>query len=263
MSFYPKKRLGQNFLIDKNTRHKIIENCELKKDDYILEIGAGRGELTKELANKVKKVIAVEFDRDLYEILKENLRNFKNIELICTNILKLKIKELSFKKRIKVIGNLPFYLTTPIIIHLVEQRRLVDKIFITVQKEVARRFIAQPQNKDYSSFSCFLQYYTKPSILFFIKKGNFWPVPTVDCAFISLVFYKKPPVKLKDEKLFFKIIRKGFGNRRKMLKNNLGDIFDKEKLLSAFNLLNLNPNVRAEDLSLEKFATLANQLKQL
>jgi 16S rRNA (adenine1518-N6/adenine1519-N6)-dimethyltransferase len=253
---YYKKKLSQNFLIDKNIVKKIIESCELKKADSILEIGAGRGELTVDLAKRVKRVIAVELDRRLCEILKERLKDLDNVEIVCEDILRYKIP----KGKLKVVSNLPYAIATPIIEYLIENRSKISKIFISLQKELAYRLIATPGNKDYGSLSLFVQYYTEPKILFPIKRRSFWPPPKVDSVFLRLNLRKGYFPFVKDESLLFKIIRKVFSARRKMLRNSLEYLFPKDRIACIFEELRLNPFIRPEELSLEDFCRIANLL---
>ncbi len=239
----PKKSLGQNFLVDKNIQEKIITVCRVTKKDIVLEIGSGRGEITGHLIRKAKKVIAVELDKNLCGILKSRFASCANFELLSNDILKL---SLSKYKHLKVIANIPYYISSPIITHLIKYRGSIKTIFLTIQKEVGLRLIAGPGSKDYSSFSCFIQYYTEPKIHFLIKNASFWPKPKVDSCFIELAIRAKPPVKISDEDMFFKVIRTAFNQRRKQLKNSLAGLLPENKLSQA----------RAEDLSLSDFARL-------
>lgn len=260
MHIKPKKRLGQNFLIDKNIQKKIIESCEFSQSDIVLEIGAGRGEMTSLIAEKVAFVYALEIDVDLCKILKHNLANLKNVEIINQNILKFDFKNYfrKIKKRIKVAGNIPYYITTPIIERLLEYKDKIEVIFIAVQKEFASRLISGPDRKEYGSLSCFLQYYTKPQIMFFISKNCFRPVPKVDSCFLKLSIRRTPPVKIKDEKLFFNLIRTSFNQRRKTLRNSLKDIIPKQqKLEMFFEKYAIDRNIRPENLALSDFAHLS------
>ena len=260
MHFKPKKSLGQNFLIDKNIQRKIIVACELKPCDIVLEIGGGRGELSRLIADNVDKVYCLEIDKYLCKILKNGLTGYTNIKIINQDILKFNFKKhfKNSKNKIKVIGNIPFYITTPIIEHLLKYREKINIIFITVQKEFARRITSVAGPKDYGSFSCFAQYYTKAKILFLIKKGCFRPQPNVDSSLVRLEIRKVPPVKINDERLFFKIIRAAFNKRRKTLRNSLKGIVSTERLEVFFNKYNIDTNIRPERLCLEDFAKLTN-----
>lgn len=253
-----KKRLSQSFLIDKNIVKKIIESCELKKKDSVLEIGAGRGELTIDLSKEVKKLIAIEIDKRLCEILKMKLKDVDNVKVVCKDILKYRLP----KEKLKIIGNLPYRIATPIIIYLIENRSKISNIFITLQKEFAERIIASPGNKDYGSLSLFVQYYTEPQILFTIKRSCFWPPPKVDSVFLRLNLRERPNFFIKDQDLLFKIIRKAFSQRRKILKNSLIGLFPKERIEEIFRELKLNTFVRPEELSIEDFCRLANLVSE-
>lgn len=258
MHIKPKKNLGQNFLIDKNIQRKIIAACEFKSSDIVLEIGAGRGELTALIATKVKKIYALEIDPYLCEILKDNLKVYSGIEIISQDVLRFNLKRLFAKPkdRIKVIGNIPYYISSPIIEHLFKFKDLIDAIFITVQKEFAKRITAKEGSKDYGSFSCFVQYYTKPKVIFNIKKTCFFPQPKVDSCFLRLDLKRRLALGKEREKLFFKITRSAFNKRRKTLRNSLGSIVSPQKLENFFTKYSIDRNTRPEDLSLEDFANL-------
>jgi len=262
MHIKPKKRLGQNFLFDKNIQRKIISACELKPSDSVLEIGSGRGELTKLIAQHVSEVYAIEIDSYLYEILKDNLKRYTNVKIINQDLLELDFKRYfgKLKNKIKIVGNIPYYITTPIIEYLLKYRNKIEAIFITVQKEFAQRITAKPGSKDYGSFSCFVQYYTKAQRLFFIKKTSFFPMPKVDSALLRLETKEKAVsgIKAKNERLLFKIIRAAFNKRRKTLKNSLAGLIPLQKLEQFFEKYNINSNIRPEELSLEDFVNLAN-----
>lgn len=264
MYFKPKKSLGQNFLIDKNIQRKIIRVCGFNRQDIILEIGAGRGELTQLIAKEVKQVYALEIDRRLSEILKDNLRDYVNAEIICQDILKFDLESLFAEQKLKVIGNIPYYITTPIIEHLLRYRDKIDSIFLTVQKELAERITVGCGSKQYSAFSCFLQYYTLPELLFSIKNNCFKPVPKVDSCFLKLKLREKPAVEVENEVLLFTIIRTAFNQRRKILRNSLKEIIPQDNLENFFAAFKISPNIRPEQLKLQDFADLVNALpKQL
>ncbi len=260
MLIRPKKSLGQNFLIDKNIRKKIISSATFDKLDVVLEIGSGRGEVTQSIASEVKKVYALEMDSRLLGILENNLKGFDNVKIIHQDILKFDFGEF-FKKakfKIKIFGNIPYYITTPIIEYLFKYRHKISAIFLTVQKEFAERAIASPGSKKYGSLSCFIQYYTKPEILFTIKKNSFAPPPKVDSVFLKLEVLETPSVKADDEDKFFKIIRASFNQRRKTLRNSLEGVIEQQKLEIFFKRRRVNPDIRPEDLSLQDFTALAN-----
>ena len=263
MRIQPKKNLGQNFLIDQNIRNKIIGALELKPEDIVLEIGSGKGELTQAVAQRVNKVFGLELDKRLYNFLDSTLACAgKNIEIINSDILKFDIakflKQNKIKGRIKVFGNIPYYISSPIIEHLLKFRDRIDTVFITVQKEFAARVAALPGGKDYGSFTCFTQYYTFPRIIFNISRNCFKPSPKVDSSFLELRIREKPAVYLKDETLFFRIIRGAFNQRRKTLRNSLSSIVSEKALSSFFEKSGLDKGVRPERMSLEDFALLSN-----
>ena len=254
----PKKSLGQNFLVDKNIQRKIIQACAFKASDAVLEIGAGRGELTGLIAEKVAKIYALEIDTRLCEILKANLEGSSNVEMINQDVLKFNLKRYFSEAvaRIKVVGNIPYYITTPIISHLFKFREKIDTVFITVQQEFARRMAAQPGSKDYGSFSCFSQYYTEPKILFPIKKTSFFPSPKVDSCFLRMDIKRRLPLGRKQEDLLFRFIRAAFNKRRKTLRNSLKGVASLQKLGQFFDRYSLDKNIRPEDLSLQHFINL-------
>lgn len=257
----PKKSLGQNFLIDKNIQRKISEAAGFCASDIVLEIGAGRGEITKLIAPLTAKVYAVELDTSLIGILKNNLALSMNVEVLRADILKFDFEEFFKEKavsKIKVVGNIPYYITTPIIERLFEYRDKIKSIYLTVQKEFAQRMIAKPGSKDFGSFSCFVQYYALVRKLFLIKKTSFNPQPKVDSCFLSFYIREKPAVEARDETLFFKIIRAAFNQRRKTLKNSLENVIPRQKLENFFATYGIDANTRPEALSLEDFARLAN-----
>jgi len=259
MRIKPKKSLGQNFLIDGNIRRKIISACAFSSQDIVLEIGSGRGELTRLVAEKVKKIFALEIDSRLIELLKNNLSGCKNSEVIHGDFLKFDLEGFlhKTKTKIKILGNIPYYITTPIIERCLEQKNKIEDIFITVQKEFAERVIAVPGSKKFGSLSCFIQYYTLPEILFTIKKNSFFPVPKVDSSFLRLSILEAPSVTVEDEERFFKIIRAAFNKRRKTLKNSLKGTVPEEKLKQFFKEFKIDPLIRPECLSLQHFAALS------
>ena len=254
----PKKRLGQNFLVDKNIRRKIIEACTLKSSDIVLEIGAGRAEITDLIVNKKSKVIAVELDSNLCTFLKEKFKDSANVEIINQDILKFDFKKKFKKEKIKVIGNIPYYISSPIIEHLFKYRDKISSIYLTVQKEFARRVVAHSGSKDYGSFSCFVRYFSEPKILFHISKTCFYPAPKVDSSFLRLDLRRKLAFSKKQEKLLFKIIRAAFNKRRKTLRNSLEGVVPPKKLEKFFAEYGIDSNTRPEKLSLQDFENLAN-----
>lgn len=262
MRLKPKKGLGQNFLFDKNIQRKLIASYNLRPSDYVLEIGAGYGELTKLIARESAFVYAVEIDPGLCKILKENTKDYSNIEIINADILSFNLGSIfrRAKKKTITVGNIPYYITTPIIERLFGYRQKIKSIYITVQKEFARRIVANPCSKEYGSFSCFVQYYSVPKVRFYIKKGSFSPAPRIDSCLLEMEIRKNPAVKVKNEKLFFKVIRAAFNKRRKTLRNSLDGIIPQQKLARFFEGNNIDSNIRPEDLALADFANLAKSL---
>lgn len=252
----PKKYLGQNFLFDPSILRRIIEAANISNNDTVVEIGPGPGSLTKMLAASAKKVIAIELDYELYEKLKEEMGIFKNIELVHADALKYPYEKL---EPFKVVANIPYYITTPIIFRLIEARKNLKSMTLTIQKEVARRIAAKPNTKDYGVLSIAVQYYGESELKFIIPKGAFRPVPKVDSAVIHIGMLEKPRVIVADEKLFFRIVRTSFAQRRKTLSNSLKSISRdiKEILISA----GIDPTRRAETLSIEEFARLSDNLR--
>ena len=264
--FTPLKRLGENYLIDGNVKNKIMGSAGIDKDDIILEIGPGFGALTVDLASTGAKVFAVEKDRKACEILKEIVNgDLKDLKIFNGDILEFSIEDkISPAKRLKVFGNLPYYITTPILEYLISNRRFITLMLIVVQKEVADRVLAVAGSEDYGSLSCFIQYHCKVSYLHTIKRTSFYPVPEVDSSLLKLEVLNKPSVKVGDERLLFKIIRGAFNQRRKTILNSLSrtEVLDlpKERLLQVLEKNGIDPLSRPEDLSLEAFARLTNTL---
>ena len=257
----PLKRFGQNFLIDKNIIKKIIREVSLTPRDIVLEIGPGRGALTFSLARHARKLIGVEVDRGLCRQLQEDIQKAGNINIVCGDILRFKLRSYAKKAKIKsfkVVANVPYYITTPIFEYLFKHIRLCDEIFVTVQKEFAERMIAKPGTAAYGSLTCFVNYFCAPSILFKIKSGSFWPAPSVDSCFVRLKPHHRVERRsvVKSQDLFFRTVRSAFGQRRKKLYTSLSGILRKDelKLLPAQDLLSL----RAEQLSLTDFIRLSN-----
>lgn len=259
--FRLKKQFGQNFIVDENIINNIISKAELNKDIMVIEIGPGAGSLTYKLATNSKNVLCYEIDTSLEPILKENLKDLDNVDVIFNDFLKSDVKsdleKYKFNK-LYVVANLPYYITTPIITKIIEDEIPVDKIVVMVQKEVGDRFKAQPNSKDYNSLSIYLNYYYEISKLMDISRNIFIPKPNVDS--IIVCFEKRSDkVKVVDEKLFFKLVRDAFKQKRKNLRNNLKE-YDLDKIEKILNELGLNLNVRAEALSIETFAHIANNL---
>jgi 16S rRNA (adenine1518-N6/adenine1519-N6)-dimethyltransferase len=256
MRIKPKKKLGQNFLVDGNIRRKIIAACELKNTDIAVELGAGRGELTGLIAARAEKVFAIEIDSALCEIAGDALKEFPNARIINADILKFDFGIFFKESKVKVIGNIPYYISSPIIERLVKFRDNITEAYISVQKEFARRMAAPSGSKDYGSFSCFVQYYAQTNVIFNIKKNSFFPVPQVDSSFVRLKIRKEPAVYVKDEKLFFKTIRAAFNKRRKTLKNSMEGVVSRDKLERYFMRYAIDPRIRGEELALQDFANI-------
>lgn len=254
------KRLGQNFLIDANVRFKILKLCDFKAGDRVIEIGAGRGEMTALIAKAVSHLSAIELDKNLTRQLNQKFKNEPNISIINADFLKINLNPLIKNRtsKLKIFGNIPYYITTPIIERVIEQRCMIDQALIMCQKEFAQRIIAGAASKHYGSLSCFVQYYTKPEILCSVSKNSFFPIPKVDSCFIRLKILERPLVKCEDEELMFKIIRAGFNQRRKTLRSSLKKIVKKDSLEQFLKEYLENINARPENLSLEQFAALAN-----
>ena len=264
------KRFGQNFLIDAHVLEKIVSAAGITKDDCVLEIGPGIGTMTQYLAESAGQVIAVEIDTNLLPILADTLKEYSNVKVINQDILKVDINELVKEynngRPIKVVANLPYYITTPIIMGLFESNVPIDNITVMVQKEVADRMQVGPGSKDYGALSLAVQYYASPYIVANVPSNCFIPRPNVGSAVIRLTRYQEPPVQVKDPKLMFKLIRASFNQRRKTLQNGLNNSpeisFSKEEITKAIESLGVSPSVRGEALSLEQFAQLANYFAQ-
>lgn len=263
-----RKKFGQNFLIDGHVLNKIIAAAGITKDDFVLEIGPGIGTLTQYLAESAGHVTAVEIDKMLIPILRETLQGYDNVEILHNDILKVDIaalvKEKNNGRPIKVVANLPYYITTPIIMELLEKHVPASGITVMVQKEVAQRMQAGPGSKDYGALSLAVQYYCEPYLAANVPANCFMPRPKVGSAVIHLEVYDKPPVSTADEKLMFRLIRASFNQRRKTLINGLKNAaelsFTKEELGRALASLGLSENVRGESLTLAQFAALADIL---
>ena len=270
-NFAFQKRFGQNFLIDTHVLEKIIASANITKDDFVLEIGPGIGTMTQYLAEAAREVAAVEIDNTLIPILADTLKDWDNVTVINNDVLKVDLRQLAIEKNggrpIKVVANLPYYITTPIIMGLFENKVPIDSITIMVLKEVADRMQVGPGTKDYGALSLAVQYYAKPQIVANVPPNCFMPRPKVGSAVIRLEKYEQPPVQVKDEKLMFRIIRASFNQRRKTLVNGLKNSqelsFTKEEIEKALTGCGLSLNVRGEALTLEQFAELANAFYDL
>jgi len=265
-NFAFQKRFGQNFLIDSHVIEKIIRAADITKDDVVLEIGPGIGTMTQYLAEAAGKVYAVEIDKNLLPVLEETLGDYDNISVINQDILKLDIRELLGEdiSRVKVVANLPYYITTPIIMGLFENHIPAKSITVMVQKEVAMRMQAAPGSKDYGALSLAVQFYASPYIVANVPPNCFMPRPNVGSAVIRLTRWEESPVKVKDETLMFRLIRASFNQRRKTLQNginNAGDLcFTKNQVVNALEKMGLPESVRGETLTLEEFARLSDIL---
>ena len=269
-NFNFQKKFGQNFLIDEHVLDKIIRAAEITKDDYVLEIGPGIGTMTQYLACAAREVTAVEIDRALIPILEDTLKEYDNVSIINEDILKVDIAALAKEKNggrpIKVVANLPYYITTPIIMGLFESHVPLESITVMVQKEVADRMQVGPGTKDYGALSLAVQYYAEPYIVANVPPNCFMPRPAVGSAVIRLTRHQKPPVEVMDEKLMFRLIRASFNQRRKTLANGLknsGELnLSKEVITAAIEKLGKGSSVRGEALHLEEFARLTNIIKE-
>ncbi|MCI8659458.1 MAG: 16S rRNA (adenine(1518)-N(6)/adenine(1519)-N(6))-dimethyltransferase RsmA [Lachnospiraceae bacterium] len=265
-NFVFQKKFGQNFLIDSHVLNKIILAAGITKEDMVVEIGPGIGTMTQYLAEAARHVAAVEIDANLIPILKETLQEYENITLIHDDILKVDICRLAEQynegRPIKVVANLPYYITTPIIMGLFENQVPVDNITVMVQKEVADRMQVGPGSKDYGALSLAVQYYAKPYLVANVPPNCFLPRPKVGSAVIRLTRYATPPVQVKDPALMFRLIRASFNQRRKTLQNGLNNSpelsFTKKQIALAIETLGVPPTVRGETLTLEQFARLAD-----
>ncbi len=259
----PKKSLSQNFLINDRAANRIVDSLDLNENDIVLEIGAGSGALTKHLLNKAKKVVAVEIDRRLCDVLQQKFTSHHNLSIINADILKVNLHDLiSPERSCKVVGNLPYQITSPVLTFLLENRRLINACVLMVQKEVALRLSSRPGNKDWSPLSIAVQLYADVEILFHLKPSSFFPRPGVDSSVIRLKFLPQTKVQVQDEKRFFMVIRAAFGQRRKILLNSLAANLDlpKGQLEVIFNRIGLDPKRRAETLEMDEFARLSSAL---
>ena len=268
-NFNFQKKFGQNFLIDTRVLERIIEASEITKDDCVLEIGPGIGTMTQYLAESAREVIAVEIDKALIPILGDTLKDYSNVTVINDDILKVDINKIVQEKNngqpIKVVANLPYYITTPIIMGLFESHVPLKSITVMVQKEVADRMQVGPGTKDYGALSLAVQYYAKPEVVANVPPNCFIPRPNVGSAVIRLTRYENPPVKAEDEKFMFSLIRASFNQRRKTLINGLtngGIGISKEKIQNVLEEMQLPLTIRGEALTLEQFAQLSNLLKK-
>ena len=270
-NFTFQKKFGQNFLIDTRVLERIIAQAEITKDDMVLEIGPGIGTMTQYLCENAREVVAVEIDNSLIPILEDTLSEYNNVTVINDDILKVDINKLveehNAGKPIKVVANLPYYITTPIIMGLFEKKVNVDSITVIVQKEVADRMKSGPGSKDYGALSLAVQYYSKPEIVANVPPNCFMPRPNVSSAVIRLKLYDEMAVKVENENLLFRLIRASFNQRRKTLVNgikNSGELnYTKEQVVEALAKMGLNENIRGEALTLEQFGELSDILNEM
>ena len=269
--FQFKKKFGQNFLIDPHVLDKIVDAAQITKDDFVLEIGPGIGTLTQYLCENARQVLAVEIDDKLIPILKETLQPYDNVEVLHGDILKQDIQQIADTyndgKPIKVVANLPYYITTPIIMELFESHVPLANVTVMVQKEVADRMKAEPGTKDYGALSLAVQYYAKPYIAAFVPPNCFMPRPNVGSAVIRLDCLARVPVEVHNEKLMFRLIRASFNQRRKTLQNGIANSaelsFTKEQAARAIEQAGFDVRIRGEKLGLEEFTRLADELERM
>ena len=260
--------LGQHFLVDEAIVSRIVEYADLGLKDWVLEIGPGIGTMTQFLCERAREVMAVEIDATLIPILKETLRPYENLTIVNEDILKVDLEKISREKNagkpIKVVANLPYYITTPILMQLFFSRVPMESITVMVQKEVAARMQAGPGSKDYGALSLAVQYFTEPKVMTIVPPESFIPAPKVASAVIRLTFHKEGPVKVENEKFFFAVIRASFNQRRKTLANGLKNSpeipLNREAILSAIQKAGFEENIRGEKLTLEEFARLSSCL---
>lgn len=261
------KGLGQNFIIDENVLTRIIEGSEVTKNDMILEIGPGIGVLTDVLCENASKVVSVEIDKSLIPVLTETVGHHENLKVINSDVLKIDVKALIAEEfgdvKPKLVANLPYYVTTPIIMMFLEERIPISDLVVMIQKEVADRIVAKPSTKAYGALSVVVQYFTEPSVVTRVSRGSFMPMPNVDSTVIRLKVRDVSPVQLEDEATFFLTIKDAFGKRRKTLLNALSSGFlkiSKDQAREALEIAAINENTRGEALDINTFATLANAI---
>ena len=263
-NFHFKKKLGQNFINDDHLLSKIVAAAEVSAEDVVIEIGPGAATLTAALAKKAKQVIAVEIDKDLYPIINERMAEFENFELVCGDAMKVDFDELAAKygvKRYKIVANLPYYITTPIVMRLLEEGFRTERIVIMVQKEVAERFLAKAGTKAYGAITVALNYYGEVTRAFNVPRSMFTPRPEVDSAVVCIKCWQEKPFQAIDEKLWRSLVKAAFSQRRKTLNNALKTLnFPAEVLKAALAEANIDPSRRGETLSVEEFVRLANIL---
>lgn len=267
--FRMNKNLGQNFLVDGNIIDKICEGAEISKNDGIIEIGPGIGTLTQQLSKHASKVVAVELDKKLLPILEETLDGLGNVKVINNDILQVDLEKLIEEEfeglEVKVVANLPYYITTPIIMKLLESKLKIKSISVMIQKEVAKRMVSEPGSKVYGALSVAVQYYSKAEIITEVPSSVFIPKPNVDSAVIKLDIYKNPPVEVIDEKLMFDVVKSAFGQRRKTILNALSGGYlklEKDEIREVLDLAGIDNKKRGEVLSLEDFARISDVISK-
>ena len=265
----PKKEFGQNFLIDKNINDKIINYLNPTTEDIVIEIGAGFGNLTIPIAQSSYKIYAIEKDKRIARVLRDNLSGLNNVEVIEGDFLKLDLNNILLKKdskKVKIVGNLPYYISSPIIFHLLDYRNKIDYILFSLQKEVAARLTSQPHSKDYGILSCLVNMYAECKSLVDIKRNSFYPQPKVDSSLVSLRFLESPRYEIVDEEGFRQVIKAAFSKRRKQILNALSSYrgfgLSKDIAKGILDELNIDVRRRAEDISLKDFARLANTISK-
>lgn len=262
------KSLGQNFLIDENILDKMIKGSLIDKDTNIIEIGPGFGTLTQRLLMSAKKVVAIEIDKTAVPILQDNLSEFDNLKIINDDVLKCDLKKIIADEfgggRVRIVANLPYYITTPIIMHILESHLNAESLCIMIQKEVAERIMAKPSTKDYGALSVAVNYYAEPRMICTVPPSSFIPMPKVSSAVISLDIRQNPPVDVKDEKNYFKVVKASFGQRRKTLLNALSGSslipMSKAEIMACLQRIGIDEKRRGETLSLKDFADITNEI---
>lgn len=253
------KKLGQNFLIKRSVVDGIVEAAQLEEGEAVLEIGPGIGTLTQGLAESNAQVTAIELDRRLLDVLAVTLASYNNVYIVQGDVLRINIPELMNHKSFKVVANLPYYITTPIILSLLESKLPIERLVVMIQKEVAERIVASPGSKAYGALSVAVQYYTEPAIVMEVPPNSFLPAPEVTSAVICCKLRQEPPVAVKDEKLFFRVVKGAFAQRRKTLSNTLKTVgLTKEEVETILEAAYIDSSRRGETLSLDEFAAIAN-----
>jgi len=262
--YRPKKSLGQHFLIDENILQKIVRLAGVSKQDFVLEIGAGIGNLTNYLVKEAGKVIAVEKSKELAKILKKELFQ-ENLEVIEEDILKIELKRFEeLEKKLKVVANLPYHISTPVIFKLLESKGIFSALYLMLQKEVAKRIVAKPKTKDYGILSIIARLHSEPSILFYIDRSAFLPKPKVDSALVRFLILESPRFQISDYNSFKKVVKAGFSKRRKTIKNALVQSifeFDTKQVEKLLEQAGISPEARAEEIDLEGWVSLAERIR--